>query len=392
MEMSDPMHAGESHEGGAQGRLENGCGVNGKRPEGADSEMVDAGVGEQEARKRKHRALDPSDASTRWMWLQNKKKSIKTMLSTLHDKGGVEWYLVTYDRMNYKVTAENSPGLQLWAETVKAAEKAPIAYECQEDTKRMQEALKRTFPKYQPLEFKNIPGGERVQRRVVRLLCQMALPDRGSPAFLARTTTAELRGMFQPSTGRSYESWPEDLPLLDIKDMTLPDMERVAKWALRFEGSHDTRGLVDRLTDKRVFRCDATESLTQDGHRELALRLVQAAIGEGTQKGMSKHTPGSRAAMCSPDCPPPPPPHSLAKHTHSLARSLTPHLATPSPLLDQSKQPDQKQLCNDHGATVTPEMLVGLLHGANGSKIMDLMLLTKEGTLTAHNCTLIAEM
>ena len=60
-EMSDAIHA-PGNRMKALGRLESGCGVNGKRREDANSEMVDiAGMGEPVVRKRKHRATDPSD-------------------------------------------------------------------------------------------------------------------------------------------------------------------------------------------------------------------------------------------------------------------------------------------------------------------------------------------
>ena len=81
-------------------------------------------MGEPWARKRKHRAADPRDASTIWIKMRNMKRKIKTMLRTLHEKGGVEWYFVVYDhRKNYRLAAENSPGLQPWAEMVKAEER-----------------------------------------------------------------------------------------------------------------------------------------------------------------------------------------------------------------------------------------------------------------------------
>ena len=244
-------------------------------------------------RRRPYKDSDPK----RTVYLRDAGNKVKTALSGAYNRAGVESLTVMFDPVKGTVKCQHSEGLESLARDLDLAHRVVVFWEYQKLAKLTQDYFSRDMPAMlEPLAFEDIPGGLDVQRQVTDVMLQMALPKGGKPAWIAKHTADQLRGMSSSRSKVSYDTWPKDVPLQSAWDMEPDHLAAAYKWAMRWLAAQDVEAVVTRITESRALASTGEGSTgSAHWHRCMALRLLRGVVPSG---GASPLAPVPLTSLC----------------------------------------------------------------------------------------------
>ena len=208
------------------------------------------------------------------------RKSVLRMrekLTSAHEAYGIEFVLVVHDPVHDTTVHDVTCGLEdVWAGN-DPMKYISTLYNHYLLRRRISTNAQRERAKWEPLAFKDIPGGLEVQKRVTWAALALAIPGK-KKAFFSRTTTSDFKEMRCTATGLTYESWPEGVEFRNVEDMDLDEMEKVFNWCVKFVMAYDPLMMVRGLTRGQALRFTGNSHLSREGRYQLVSRLVQGAL------------------------------------------------------------------------------------------------------------------
>ena len=242
---------------------------------------MEEGRTEEEHRKRPYNELlkpySQNSTTQRPKYINKETQRTSDRLRELYRRTAVEFVLVIYDPIKDMVHSETSPGLErVWFEN-HPEEWIPTIHRYSEMERQMQDIAKVEAPTWNPLDFKDIPGGRRVKTNLTKYMMSLALP--GKPKrFFETTKTEDFRSMTCPTTGMKYSTWPAEVEFGLVDEMTIEDLESACTWAVRFVASNDPQLLTNRLALSDILYIPETEHLSVNGRLQIAHRVIQGMV------------------------------------------------------------------------------------------------------------------